>query len=167
MENRAYDPTVTATDLPVPANGRAPGGGRIGRALAALTPSGRASVPLSWAFYDFANTIYSYAVVSYAIGLWSVDRLGRADGQFWVLFAGAASVLLNAIVSPVLGAMSERTGGRVRYLLFFSPTTTVVAPALIGLTALAALGLVFFAIANFGYQAALIYYDATLPVVAR
>ena len=166
MQDRAYDPAVTATDVPVQANRGAPGGGRIGRALAALTPTGRASVPLSWAFYDFANTIYSYAIVSYAIGLWSVDRLGRADGQFWVLFAGAASVLLNAIVSPVLGAMSDRTGGRIRYLLFFT-TTTVIFSALIGLTDVAAFGLVFFAIANFGYQAALIYYDATLPLVAR
>jgi len=43
-----------------------------------------------------------------------VERLGAADGQFWVLFAGAASVLLNAIVSPVLGAMSDRTGRRNR-----------------------------------------------------
>jgi hypothetical protein len=45
--------------------------------LAALTPTGRASVPVGWALYDFANTIYSYAIVSYAIGLWAVDRLGR------------------------------------------------------------------------------------------
>jgi MFS transporter, UMF1 family len=123
-------------------------------------------VPLSWALYDFANTIYSYAVVSYAIGLWSVDRLGASDGQFWVLFAGAASVLINAVVSPVLGAMSDRTGGRVRYLLFFT-AMTVIASGLIGLTDVAAIGLVLYAIANFGYQAALIYYDATLPVVAR
>ena len=155
---------MTATDLPVEANrGTA---NRLARGLAALTPSGRASVPLSWALYDFANTIYSYAVVSYAIGLWSVDRLGTADGQFWVLFAGAASVLLNAIVSPVLGAMSDRTGGRLRYLLFFT-AVTVFASALIGLVDVAAVGLVLFAIANFGYQAALIYYDATLPLVAK
>jgi MFS transporter, UMF1 family len=157
---------VTATDLPVLPDRGATGFRRIGRALGALTPSGRASIPLSWALYDFANTIYSYAVVSYAIGLWAVDRLGPSDGQFWVLFAGAASVLLNAIVSPVLGAMSDRTGGRIRYLLFFT-VMTVVGSALIGLTDVAAVGLVFFAIANFGYQAALIYYDATLPVVAR
>jgi UMF1 family MFS transporter len=157
---------VRATDIPVTATGAAAGLGRLGRALGGLTPSGRASVPLSWALYDFANTIYSYAVVSYAIGLWSVDRLGNADGQFWVLFAGAASVLLNAVVSPVLGAMSDRTGGRTRYLLFFT-AVTVLGSALIGLTDVAAIGLVLYAIANFGYQAALIYYDATLPVVAR
>jgi MFS transporter, UMF1 family len=157
---------VTATDLPVQVDRGGRSGGRIGRALAALTPSGRASVPLSWALYDFANTIYSYAIVSYAIGLWSVNRLGASDGQFWVLFAGAASVLLNAIVSPVLGAMSDRTGGRMKYLLFFTGMT-VVASAAIAVTDSAAIGLTLFAIANFGYQAALIYYDATLPLVAR
>ena len=122
-------------------------------------------MPLSWALYDFANTIYSYAIVSYAIGLWAVNRLGASDGQFWVLFAGAASVLINAIVSPVLGAMSDRTGGRIRYLFFFT-ALTVIASALIGLVDLAAIGLVLYAIANFGYQAALIYYDATLPLVS-
>jgi UMF1 family MFS transporter len=157
---------VSATDLPVTATGAASRLGRLGRALGGLTPTGRASVPASWALYDFANTIYSYAVVSYAIGLWSVDRLGKADGQFWVLFAGAASVLINAVVSPVLGAMSDRTGGRMRYLLFFT-AVTVIGSGLIGLTDVAAIGLVLYAIANFGYQAALIYYDATLPVVAR
>ena len=141
------------------------GGSRAARALAGLTPTGRARVPVSWALYDFANTIYSYAIVSYAIGLWAVDRLGPADGQFWVLAAGAISVLLNAAVSPILGAMSDRTGGRMRYLLVFT-VMTIVASALIGLTDAPVLGLMLFAIANFGYQAALIYYDATLPVVA-
>jgi UMF1 family MFS transporter len=163
---RAYDRCVSASDLPVGASDHAVRGNRVARGLATLTPTGRASVPLSWALYDFANTIYSYAIVSYAIGLWAVARLGPADGQFWVLFAGAASVLLNAIVSPVLGAMSDRTGRRLRYLLVFT-VVTVVGSAAIGLTDSAAIGLILFAIANFGYQAALIYYDATLPLVAR
>ena len=161
---QTYDPRVTATDLPVPATPTAES--RIGRALGSLTPSGRAAVPLSWAFYDFANTIYSYAIVSYAIGLWSVKRLGDADGQFWVLFAGAASVLLNALVSPVLGAMSDRTGRRMTYLLFFTALTIVCSGA-IGLTEAPAIGLLLYAVANFGYQAALIYYDSTLPLVSR
>jgi len=144
--------------------------GRIG----ALTPSGRAGVPIAWALYDFANTVYSYAVVSYAMGLWVTDaaRLGAADGQLWFGIANAASVGLNALVSPVLGAMSDRTGRRLPYLLFFT-AQTIIATALIGLiaggtgTGPAFLGLVLFTIANFSYQAALIYYDATLPVVSK
>ena len=141
--------------------------------LGGLTPSGRAGVPIAWALYDFANTVYSYAIVSYAMGLWVVSdtRLGAADGQFWFGIANAASVGINALVSPVLGAMSDRTGRRLPYLMFFT-AQCVIATAAIGLiptgaSTLTWLGLVLFTVANFSYQAALIYYDATLPVVSK
>ena len=139
--------------------------------LAGLTPSGRAGVPVAWALYDFANTIYSYAIVSFAMGLWVNDRLGPADGQFWFGIANAASVGLNALVSPVLGAMSDRGGRRMPYLLFFT-SLTVIGTAAIGLlpdgvSGLTLIGLILFTLANFSYQAALIYYDATLPVVSK
>ncbi len=145
---------------------------RLIERLAALTPSGRAGVPVAWAMYDFANTIYSYAIVSFAMTLWTTDRLGEADGTFWALFANAASVGLNALVSPVLGAMSDRgSGRRLPYLLFFT-AQCILATAAIGLlpegsSAFTVVGLALFTIANFGYQAALIYYDATLPVVSK
>lgn len=144
---------------------------RLIERLAGLTPSGRAGVPVAWALYDFANTIYSYAIVSFAMGLWVNDRLGPADGQFWFGVANAASVGLNALVSPVLGAMSDRGGRRMPYLLFFT-ALCVIGTAAIGLipdgvSGLTVLGLVLFALANFAYQAALIYYDATLPVVSK
>ncbi|HEY2916667.1 MAG TPA: MFS transporter, partial [Candidatus Limnocylindrales bacterium] len=147
---------------------------RLLERLAGLTPSGRAGVPVAWSLYDFANTIYSYAIVSYAMGLWVTEdgRLGAADGQFWFGVANAVSVGLNALVSPVLGAMSDRGGRRLPYLLFFT-AQTIICTAAIGFVAggsgsgPAALGLVLFALANFGYQAALIYYDATLPLVSK
>ena len=120
---------------------------RVG-GLAGLTPTGRAVVPVAWALYDLANTIFTYAVVSYAMGQWTIDRLGRADGQFWFGIAAAASVLLNAIVSPVLGAVSDRGGRRLPYLLVFT-AITVVATALLAVTDAVAIGLVLFAIANF------------------
>jgi len=129
------------------------------RGLAGLTRSGRAEEGLSWALYDFANTIFSYGVVSYAIGLWSVDRLGEGDGQLWLGVATALSVGLNAAVSPVLGAMSDRTGRRLCYVLFFT-SLTIIATAFIGLVTLdtglpwlALIGLGLFSIANFSYQA--------------
>src|SRR6266545_1445841 len=100
--------------------------------LRGMTPSGRASVPTAWALYDFANTVYSYAVVSYAMGLWTVDRLGPADGQFWFGIANALSVGLNALVSPILGAISDRGGRRLPFLAFFT-AQTIIATALIGL----------------------------------
>ncbi|MEX0626246.1 MAG: MFS transporter [Chloroflexota bacterium] len=135
------------------------------RGLGGLTRSGSALEGLSWALYDFANTIFSFAIVSFAMGPWATRFLGEATGTFLFTLALSLSVAVNAIVSPALGAMSDRTGGRKRYLLVF--TVMCVAPTLfIGFVNIG-LGLLFFAIANFGFQAALIYYDAMLPDVAR
>ena len=140
-------------------------GRRLG--LGGLTPSGRAVVPAGWALYDFANTIFSYAVVSYAMGLWLVEdtQFGKANGPFAFSVAIAVSVGINAIVSPILGALSDRAGGRrLPYLLFFT-LLCIVPTAVIGQSP-AFVGLVLFTIANFAYQSALIYYDATLKTVS-
>ncbi len=135
------------------------------RGLAGLTRSGSAAEGLSWALYDFANTIFSFAIVSFAMGPWATRFLGEATGTLAFTVTASASVLVNAIVSPALGAMSDRTGGRKRYLLVFT-VLCIVPAALIGLVSIW-IGLLAFGIANFGYQAALIYYDAMLPDVAR
>ena len=135
------------------------------RGLAALTPSGRAIVPASWALYDFANTIFSFAVVSGAIGLYLVSdrQFGERDGNALLSVAVVVSVGINALVSPILGAFSDRGAGRMPFLLFFTALC-------IGATFFIAdfppvVGLALFIVANFAYQAALIYYDATLKTV--
>jgi UMF1 family MFS transporter len=134
------------------------------RGLAGLTPSGRAVVPAAWSLYDFANTIFSYAVVSGAIYLYLIDQFGDRDGAVLLSVAVAVSVGINALVSPILGAFSDRGGRRMPFLLGFTAlcigTTFFIAdvPAL--------LGVALFIVANFAYQAALIYYDATLKTVS-
>ena len=135
--------------------------------LGGLTPSGRAVVPIGWALYDFANTIFSYAVVSVAIGLWLTDdtRFGPGPGQLIQGIAIASSVGLNALVSPILGALSDRGGRRLPFLFAFT-LACIVPTVLIG-PSLAAVGVALFIVANFAYQAALIYYDATLALVSR
>src|ERR671915_1732872 len=134
------------------------------RGLGGLTRSGSSIQALAWALYDFANTIFSFAIVSFAMSLWAIRFLGEGPGTFWFTAAVSVSVLLNAIVSPILGAMSDRVGRRKPFLAVFT------AICLIGTLAVGfvdiRLGLVAFAIANFAYQAALIYYDALLRDVA-
>ena len=133
--------------------------------LGGLTRSGSSVEALAWAFYDFANTIFSFAIVSFAMSLWTIRFLGEGPGTFWFTAAVSVSVLLNAIVSPVLGAMSDRVGRRKPFLMVFT-VLCIVGTVVIGLVDIR-LGLIAFAIANFAYQAALIYYDATLPDVAH
>jgi MFS transporter, UMF1 family len=159
---------VTATDRgPGAGPDRSLGARSPSAGLSALSPTGRATEPAAWALYDFANTIFSYAVVSTAIGLWATDagRFGEREGNLLVSLAVAISVGLNALVSPILGALSDRGGRRLPFLLFFT-ALCVIPTALIGVSP-PVLGLVLFTVANFAYQAALIYYDATLKVVSR
>ena len=76
----------------------------------------------SWALYDFANTIFSFTVISYAMGLWLVrpEQFGPATGQLVFSLAILVSVGINAIVSPILGALSDRGGRRLPLLLLFT-----------------------------------------------
>ncbi len=143
-----------------PSTGPAPSTG----GLAGLTPSGRAIVPVAWSLYDFANTIFSFAVVSGAIGLYLNDRFGERDGGVLLAVSVALSVGLNALVSPVLGAISDRGGRRMPFLLAF--TILCIGATFFIADLIPLLGLALFVIANFAYQAALIYYDATLRTVS-
>jgi len=131
-----------------------------------MTPSGRTVVPASWALYDFANTIFSFAVVSGAIGLYLVsdDRFGERDGNALLSIAIVVSVGINALVSPILGAFSDRGAGRMPFLLFFTALCIGATFFIADLPPLG--GLLLFIVANFAYQAALIYYDATLKTVS-
>jgi UMF1 family MFS transporter len=148
--------SATASSSPAPRSG----------GLAGLTPSGRAIVPASWALYDFANTIFSFAVVSGAIGLYLVNdnQFGERDGNAFLSIAIVISVGLNALVSPILGAFSDRGGRRMPFLLFF--TLLCIGATFFIADVPAILGLALFIMANFAYQAALIYYDATLKTVS-
>jgi len=123
-------------------------------------------VPAAWSLYDFANTIFSFAVVSGAIGLYLVkpEQFGERDGNVMLSLAVAISVAINAAVSPILGALSDRGGRRMPFLLFF--TLLCIAATFFITDVPAGVGLTLFIIANFAYQAALIYYDATLRTVS-
>ena len=118
----------------------------------------------SWALYDLADTIWSYAVFSRAIGLFLVDKLGDGPGNLWLQVAVASSVAINAVLSPFLGAISDRYGRRLPFLLFF--TVFACLPAMAIPYVPVPFGILLFGIAVFSYQSSLIYYDASLQLVS-
>ena len=120
----------------------------------------------SWTLYDLANTIWSYGIFSYAIGLYLTNplKLGEADGGLWFQIAIAVSVGLNALISPLIGAISDRAGKRLPYLFAF--TVMAIVPAFFIPDAPVAIGVLLFCVANFGYQSSLVYYDATIKIVS-
>jgi len=120
-------------------------------------------VIFSWSMYDFANTIFAMNVISLYFVLWvTVDMKGGDILYSWVL---SGSMLLAAISSPIMGAVSDRLGRRMPFLIAFTVICCVFT-ALIGVANKLFLGLLFFAIANFCYQIAAIFYNALLPQVS-
>jgi len=118
----------------------------------------------SWAFYDFANTIFSMNVISLYFALWVTVDHGGQD----ILYSGALSISMIAVAvsAPIFGVISDQTGRR-RFPLAFLTIISVFATVLIGQTNQLWVGLLLFIIANYCYQSALVFYNGMLPNVAR
>jgi len=117
----------------------------------------------SWAFYDFANTIFSMNVISLYFALWVTVDHGGEDILYSIALSG--SMLAVAISAPVFGTISDQTGKR-RFPLTLLTIFSVLTTALIGETEQLWVGLLLFVIANYCYQSALVFYNGMLPSVA-
>ncbi|MBA3852763.1 MAG: hypothetical protein C0503_00020 [Gemmatimonas sp.] len=117
----------------------------------------------SWILYDLANTIFSMGVVSLYFSLWVREQVGpdRADTVYGIITAVSMGIIF--VISPLLGAMTDRARRRMPFLV----TSTIIC---VVLTALLARGgywvtMLAFVLANAAYQAGLQFYDALLPEV--
>lgn len=141
---------------------------------------------MSWAIYDFANTIFSMNVTTLYFSVWLVSDLGASNTMYATASAAASFLVILSI--PVLGSISDDQRRRKPWVIGFT-LLCCAATALIGILgqhqlpligsevrhphgAPAAwhpnLGTMFgvlaaFAIANYAYQAALPFYNAMLP----
>lgn len=118
----------------------------------------------SWAFYDFANAIFGMNVIALYFALWVTVTKGAQDIVY--SFTLGLSMFLAAVSMPILGALSDRQDRRMPFLIFFT-ILSVLFLAFIGLTNTIVLGLILFAISNFGYLiSGAVFYNALLPHVA-
>lgn len=127
-------------------------------------------VTFSWCFYDFANTMYSMNVTTMYFAQWIV--IDNALEDIWYSTAYAISMAAAALSVPILGAMSDSRGRRMPYLFWFT-ILCVGFTALIGLigrtphpTLRVVLALGAFAVANYGFHASMVFYNALLPGVS-
>jgi MFS transporter, UMF1 family len=117
---------------------------------------------LAWSLYDLANTVFSMNIVSFFLSLWVVNVAGGTDGQ-WSL-ALAISYAIIFVASPFLGALTDQAPRRMPFLVG-STLLCVVFTAILGIGGLVPT-LIFFVVANIGFQAGLQFYDALLPDVS-
>jgi UMF1 family MFS transporter len=116
----------------------------------------------AWVLYDLGNTIFSITIVSLYFPLWIVNDLGGRDGDYGL--ANSLSMGLMFVTAPLLGALSDQVPRRMPFLVI-STLVCCAFTALLGSRDLL-LALACFVVANYFYQAGLIFYDALLPTVS-
>jgi len=125
----------------------------------------------SWAFYDLGNTIFSVLIVSFYFSLWVVsDDVGGTDSDYG--YANAISMALVFLTAPLIGALSDQARRRMPFL-FVTTLLCVAFTAMLGYqkdgwskSTILTVSLIFFVIANYFYQAGLIFYDSTLATIS-
>lgn len=133
----------------------------------------------AWAFYDWANSVYSL-VISSAIfpiyygalfkikGISSVHFLGfEVKNTALISFVTAFAFLIVAVMSPLLSGIADFAGNKKRFMQFFCY-----------LGALSCIGLSFFTLENLyfgilcfffgliGFWGSLVFYNSYLPDIA-
>ena len=127
----------------------------------------------SWILYDVAESAFATTVLAAVFPVYYATVAGAnlptaATATQYYSFTLSASVLVLAVVSPVLGTFADVTAAKVRMLGAF---------AVLGITATALLftvgegdwllASILFGVGRLGFGAANVFYDALLPHVAR
>jgi UMF1 family MFS transporter len=141
---------------------------------------------ISWALYDFANTVFSMNIATLYFAAWLVSDLGRSN-TLYATVNGIASLLV-VISIPIFGAISDATQRRKPWVVGFTLVACLatVMIAILGQAGLPIIGegvvsknltpiagitpstaligvLAAFTIANYAYQGAQPFYNAMLP----
>jgi UMF1 family MFS transporter len=121
-----------------------------------------------WTLFDFANTSFSIVVVTflYAVYFKKTVASGEPIGDLYWSIATSISMIVTAVVGPMLGAIADYSAGKKRFLLFFTLLCIVFTSLLFFVKEGNIFwGVTIFIIATIGFEAGLIFYDAYLPEI--
>ncbi|QAA80586.1 MFS transporter [Aequorivita sp. H23M31] len=142
-------------------------------------PKGSKKLLFAWAFYDWANSVYSLVIASAIFPIYYQSLFKMANIETIYVFGGhirstplisyttAAAFLLVALISPLLSGIADYVGNKKKFMKFFCY-----------LGALSCIGLYFFSLENIllsllfyffgliGFWGSLVFYNSYLPDVA-
>ena len=125
----------------------------------------------SWCLYDFGNSAFPTVIVTFLFGAY-VARAVAADVEAGTAAWGHAMTLSGlavAIMSPIVGAIADAGGRRKPWVAFLS-LLAVVATAMLWFVkpepGSLGFALSMVAIGSFGFELALVFYNAMLLTVA-
>lgn len=123
----------------------------------------------AWCLYDFANSAFTTLVVTFIFSAYFAQKIASDPQHGTILWSRAVNVsaFLVALTTPFLGAIADFTG---RKKLFLAASTLLCATS----TAMLFFvhpgeimrALIFFVVANVGFEAGNVFYNAFLPEVS-
>jgi MFS-type transporter involved in bile tolerance (Atg22 family) len=123
----------------------------------------------AWCMYDWANSPFATTLMSALFPPFFrslVINAGlpvRDATAFWG-YTAAAALLIGAVISPLLGAVSDFTGGKKRYLGIFAGIGMVATAAFIFIgDDTWSLAAVLYIIAAIGFSGSIVFYESLLP----
>ena len=125
---------------------------------------------LTWCFYDFGNSAFTTVIVTafYVLYFKNIVFAHHAElGDLWWGISISLSMLAVALSSPILGAVADCSGTKKRFLMAYTGLCILFTAFLyfVGqgdyITAI-----LFFILANIGFEGGLVFYNAFLPEIS-
>ncbi len=132
-------------------------------------PAARCGAVASWCLYDWANSAFTTLVVTFVYATYFSQTFAEDADRGTALWSRGITIssLIIALISPMLGAMADRSGLRRRFLMVATLVSvgatawlTFIVPGS-GNAVLAAL--VLFVVANVGFEVGMVFYNSFLP----
>ncbi|WP_285766379.1 MFS transporter [Peribacillus sp. SI8-4] len=138
------------------------------------------SVPvLSWALYDFANTIFSSNINTIFFPFFLQEQIGDNAvldqiASTFISYANAMASLFLVLFSPLFGVMIDRTGKMKKYIVIFTLISVLSTffmgvfgglsfdSLFLGIPTSLAIVILLFVIAKFFYHSSLVFYDTMM-----
>ena len=132
-----------------------------------------------WAFYDWANSVYSLVISTAVFPLYftavTKDKVVHFLGMDWdhpdtlYSYALSFSFLVVAFMSPILSGIADYTGSKKKFMKFFCALGSVSVMSLYFFDSVDTvwIGIVFTIFASIGFWSSIVFYNAYLPEVAK
>lgn len=128
----------------------------------------------AWVLFDWAAQPFYTIILTFIFGPYFVAHVAGnpVEGQALWGAASAAGGIAIAILSPMLGAIADQGGGRMRWIALFSAALAAGAASLWFAVPGSSQGLIYFVLGGFalamlGAEFATVFTNAMLPDIAR
>lgn len=133
----------------------------------------------AWAFYDWANSVYSLVISTAVFPLFYTSITNNKTVSFLGMewshpdslysYALSFSFLVVAFMSPILSAIADYTGNKKKFLQIFCTIGSLSVMSLYFFSGIDTVwvGIVFSVLASIGFWGSIVFYNSYLPEVAH